>query len=491
MSASASVSRRNFIQTSSLAAVVAGMGASFLAALRNASASTVISNDPVYHFLNRISWGVREDDLARAHKLGISEYLEEQLDPDSLKDKVKVSKLFSLDLGRLRDLKDSHQQSYEALLLTMIARAVHSKRQLLERMVEFWSDHFNIASEGLERELIVFQRDTIRAHALGNFHDLLVSVAQSPAMLYYLDNYLNVKDAPQENYARELMELHTLGVDGGYSEADVKAVARAFTGWTVGENTFAFRSYDHDTDAKLVLGTTLAPGRGIEDGMDVLQMVSDHPSTAVYLGYKLCVRFVSDDPPQGLVDSTAAVWTQTSGDIKSVLRLIFLSQEFADSTGEKLRRPLEHFITMLRATGTEVRDFGYLQRVLEELGQVPYGWATPDGYPDVAESWINTGGLLERWNRANLLAGHAWNKDKRVKSSIAKLVGKPHTVGELVDNVALQVFGTGLPADARATFVDFASDGAGENTAVTPELLEEKLSSLFGLMLSSPLNQWR
>lgn len=495
-----SVSRRNFLKMSSVAAVMAGVSTSFVASLRSASASTQVSTSPVYHFLNRTSWGVRPEDFARANTIGVEAYLEEQLAPASIKDKaadgkIKSLKPWSMSLPALLKLKDRESKCYQALVIGAAYRAALTNRQLQERMVEFWSDHFNIASNGLEVELLDYQRSVVRPNALGRFQDLLVATAKHPAMLYYLDNYLNEKDHPNENYARELMELHTIGVDGGYTETDVKEVARAFTGWTVGdysEGGFNFDDYEHDTGSKQVLGFTLAAGRGIEDGMDVLQILANHPSTAKFLSRKLCVRFVSDDPPQTLLDSTAAVWVQTQGDIKAVLRHIFLSQEFANSTGQKLRRPLEFFVNALRSTGTETKEFWQFENMIEELGQVPYGWATPDGYPDVAAAWMNTNGLLSRWNKSTTLTERAlWKQDSRLKTQILKRIGKPTTVGQLVDAVALQVFGTLLPDDARAEFVDFASDGGGAGTPVTTDLMTAKLGSLFGLMLSSPLNQWR
>lgn len=488
-----SVTRRDFFKLSSLAAIAAGAGGPMLVALRTASASTVISTDPTYHFLNRISWGVRPNDLERAQQIGIAAYLEEQLNPDSIKEKLKISKLMFQDRQRLRKMKNSHSKCREALIRTMLTRAVHSRRQLLERVVEFWSDHFNVTVDGFAKEMVGYQRDTIRPHALGNFRALLGAVAQSPAMLYYLDNFINRAEAPNENYARELMELHTLGVDGGYTEDDVKAVARAFTGWTVGDTPtgFYFSAKDHDFDAKTVLGYSLPAGRGVEDGEAVLDILAAHPSTAQFLSRKLCVRFVSDSPPQSLVDSTAAAWTQTSGDIKSVLRHIFLSAGFANSVGQKVRRPLDFFVSVLRATQTEVRDYWYLHNALEELGQLPYGWHPPNGYPEPAAAWINTGGLLARWNRALRLPEHALRKDKRVRSLIWKIIGKTTTVGELVDVVSLAVFGIRLSGEPREMFVAFASDDAGEDAPVSDELIENKVPSLFGLMLASPMNQWR
>jgi uncharacterized protein (DUF1800 family) len=338
----------------------------------------------------------------------------------------------------------------------------------------------------------------IRRHALGKFRDLLFATARSPAMLYYLDNASNVAGHPNENYARELLELHTLGVDGGYTEADVKEVARAFTGWTVHDGTadgFYFDPSAHDQEPKTLLGHQLPAGRGIEDGLHVLSILANHPTTARFLCRKLCVRFVHDTPPQSLVDGLAAVWQQSGGDLRVVLRHLFEAPEFLAGAGQKLRRPLDFLIGCLRATGAAATSYWALEEILGDLGQRPYGWFPPNGYPDAAGAWLSTSGLLARWNTAMQLTHSAYSDAGEsgwgLKADLRARIGDPATVGELVDMVAAEVFGVPLGEAQRQPFVEFASDGAGATIPVTPLLLGGKLASLFGIMLASPLYQWR
>ncbi len=460
-------------------------------------------SDPVLHLLNRITWGPRPEEVVRARALGYETFLEEQLNPEEVADeelngRLQNLPLLQMDRHTLFQLSDHESRSYQALVLGMITRATYSHRQLLERMVEFWADHFNVSADGDGSEMIVYQREAIRAHALGRFRDLLVATATSPAMLYYLDNYVNVASHPNENYARELMELHTLGVDGGYTETDVKEVARAFTGWTVHNGTrtgFYFNPAEHDNEPKQVLGHLLPGGRGVEDGLQVLLLLTEHPQTARFLCTKLCVRFVSDQPPVSLVDQLTAVWQQTHGDIKSVCRALFLSTEFQQAAGQKLKRPLDFFIGALRATGTQLHDRWVMEEMLQQLGQPPYGWHPPNGYPDVAGAWMGTGGLLARWNVAMQLTHGAhedvYDSSYGLSTALHERIGNPETAVQLVDAVATQVFGVPLTGAVQAAFVAYVTDGGSGETAVTPHLLSRKLASLFGLMLASPSFQWR
>jgi len=463
--------------------------------------------------LQRISYGPRPDEVARARQIGIEAYLEEQLNPEWIDDAAADGRLqnlpiLNMDRHTLHRLTNGEYRTYRALVEGMLTRAVYSQRQLLERMVEFWADHFNISGDAYTQDMmIVYQREAIRANALGSFRDLLVATAKSPAMLYYLDNYINVAGAPNENYAREIMELHTLGVDGGYTEMDVKEVARAFTGWTVHNGTrtgFYFDRSSHDTEPKQVLGHSLPGGRGIEDGLHVLNILTEHPATARFVCTKLCVRFVSDTPPASLVDRLTAVFQQSHGDIKTVLRALFLADEFFSSAGQKFKRPLDFFIGALRATGTEIKDWWRLEQMVYELGQPPYGWSPPNGYPDVAGAWLNTGGLLARWNIAMALTHGAYEDfygdSYSLSANLHERIGQPTTVGDLVDAVAEQIFGAPLAGPARADFVAYVTDDAGDDgtaltdpaeTAVTPHTLARKLASLYGLMLASPAFQWR
>ena len=491
------LSRREFLQRGGAVATLVGVGMSL-----EAKADEVALTDPDIHLLNRLTYGPRPEELARLKAIGAEAFLDEQLEPYSLDDAEADAQLaqypiLEMDRHTVYRLQNAESRAYQSLIRGMLARAVYSKRQLLERMVEFWSDHFNVPSDfDNTNNIVPFQQD-IRKHALGNFRDLLLATAKSPAMLYYLDNYVNFKESPNENYARELMELHTLGVDGGYSEEDVKEVARAFTGWTIHDEVksgFYFNEGEHDADGKAILGHVFPAERGIEDGLHVLGILANHPSTAQFICHKLCVRFASDDPPQALVEHLANVWLETRGDIKAILRSLFLSEAFNASAGQKFRRPLDFFIGTARATGTQVHEWWRLEQILERLGQVPYGWHPPNGYPDVAGAWMNTGGVLARWNAAMRLSHGAYSDPDwgwGMTTKLRERISEVETVAELVSAVSEQVFGTGLPQAKLEPFIHFASDSAGPDEPVTPHLLGRKLGSLYGLMLASPQFQWR
>ena len=492
------LSRRNFLKLSSAAAgalavgINPGTGAWRMPAAQNAPA------DPILHLLNRLAYSVRPDALERARSLGYEAYLDEQLNPADIDDADMDARLawipiLNMDRRALTSLSNDDYRAYIALIEGMVLRAVYSRRQLYERMVEFWTDHFNVSEGDNNGDLIILHRDVIRRNALGNFRTMALGVARSPSMLYYLDNYLNVAEHPNENYARELLELHTLGVDGGYTEDDVKAVARAFTGWTIHDGTedgFYFDPDVHDTDEKLILGHTLPAGRGIEDGLHVLGILADHPATARFIATKLCIRFVSDTPPQSLVDSAAMQFIDHDGEIAPVLRHIFTSQEFQAAAGQKLRRPLDFFIGALRSTGTEL-PFWRMEEALYDLAQPPYGWHPPDGYPDIAGAWMSSSGLLARWNVAMMLTNEAASEPYTdLRTRLFERIGTPETASDLVDAVAEQVFGMPLPDDQRQSYIEFVTDG-NEQFALDDHLIATKTPTLFGLMLASPAFQWR
>ena len=458
--------------------------------------------DPDIHLLNRISYGPRPDEVDRLREIGAQAYLDEQLDPESIaddeaEDRIRRLPILEMDRRTLHSLTETELRCHLALAKGMITRAVHSKRQLLERVVEFWADHFNIVASEFAIESVIYQREAIRKNALGNFRDLLTATAKSPAMIYYLDNFNNIAEHPNENYARELLELHTLGVDGGYTETDVKEAARAFTGWSVHPRTrtgFYFNPHEHDEGAKTILGHKFPAGRGIEDGLHLIGILANHPQTARYVCSKLCTRFVSDDPPASLVESLVGVWLESRGEIKPILQHLFLSPEFQESAGKKLRRPLDLFIGALRATGTDFVDWWPAEEMLTQLGQIPYNWGPPDGYPDTAEGWMSTGGMLARWNTAMRLTHAAYSDTEwgwGMTTQLRDRLGDLATVGDLVDAVSAQVFGTRLDEGSRSPFIDYASDGSGPQTRVDAHLLARKLGSLYGLMLASPLYQWR
>ena len=312
----------------------------------------------------------------------------------------------------------------QELIESRLYRALYSNRQLEEVLVDFWLNHFNVFNgKGPARMLLTsYERDAIRPHVFGRFRDMLLATARHPAMLHYLDNWQSqvprddVPAAPNlrrpglnENYGRELMELHTLGVDGGYSQDDVIAVARAFTGWTIYDlnrfGEYQFNPAVHDRKEKVVLGHTIAAGGGEEDGLRVIEILSRHPSTARFISKKLAQRFVADAPPQSLVDRMAATFTKTDGDLRAVLETMFTSREFLSEGAwqAKIKSPLELVVSAARAVGANVTDTGPLAQRIAELGQPLYGKPEPTGYSTTIDAWANSAGFLGRMNFASAL----------------------------------------------------------------------------------------
>jgi uncharacterized protein (DUF1800 family) len=314
-----------------------------------------------------------------------------------------------------------------------LARAVASERQLQEVMTDFWENHFSVfTGKGLTRLFIPsYDRDVIRPLAMGKFRDLLGAVAKSPAMLFYLDQFQSTVDSTHtplrgtrmprgraanrarglnENYARELLELHTLGVDGGYTQHDVIEVARALTGWTMNPRQaaeFVFRPEIHDADEKVVLGHRLPAGRGIEDGEDVLDILAKSPATARFIARKLAIRFVSDEPPAALVERAAQMFLKTDGDIRETVRTIVTSPEFFSRAAyhAKVKSPFELVASSLRALGAQPDTTPRSAQVVAFLGEPIFGHQAPNGWPETGEAWMNAGAILNRINFGLALAG--------------------------------------------------------------------------------------
>ncbi len=303
--------------------------------------------------VNRITFGSTAEELALAESLGYEGYLEHHLDYTAIDDSALDARLAAyptLTMEPWELVPVPAGEARNALIEACVLRSVFSKRQLFERMVEFWTDHFNIdIRNGNDQWLkTVDDREVVRAHALGSFPEMLSASAHSPAMLVYLDNNTNLAGNPNENYARELMELHTMGVDGGFTQRTVEEVARCFTGWTTyGKSTnpeslawsFRYRANRHDDNAKVLLGQRIRAGGGINDGLTVLDILATHPSTARFIARKLSSWFWGYDPPDGLVDSVASTYTVTGGDIKAMLRTLFMSGD-AMTAPPKYKRPL-------------------------------------------------------------------------------------------------------------------------------------------------------
>jgi uncharacterized protein (DUF1800 family) len=373
-------------------------------------------------------------------------------------------------------------------------------------LVDFWFNHFNvfenknvqIQPQGAVRMLLAsYERDAIRPHVLGKFKDLLLATARHPAMLYYLDNWESISpnafDSFQvgpfaagqnlaqqfsrqahglnENYGREVMELHTLGVDGGYTQADVIAVARCFTGWTIRQPTtkpeFVFASFMHDNGEKVVLGHMIAAGGGEPDGLQAIEILAHHPSTAKFISRKLAERFVADDPPQSLVDRMTQTFTKTDGDLRAVLQTMFTSPEFFSEGAwdAKVKSPFEMVVSAVRALGGEATDTFTLVQKIAELGEPLYGKLEPTGYPETGEGWLSTANLLGRMNFATTLAS---GQVPGVKLDSSRLDGKD------------------APAIAREVLGRPASDQTLEALAKGLEGKEPMARMVASLVLSSP-----
>ena len=463
--------------------------------------------DPLVVLLNRCCFGFKDAEYQRALALDYTGWLQEQLNYTSFDVSALESSIATLyprvtwtAAQLITDAKATgmNGQAARELIGATMERQLKSPRQLYETMVEFWTNHFNITAASTPEVYykVVDDRDVIRANALGSFPAMLKASARSLAMLYYLDNVTNTKSGPNENYARELMELHTLGVGGGFSETDVKQVARCFTGWTVTGSSsnnpvFTFSSSQHDTAAKNVLGNTIAAGGGISDGDRVLDILAAHPSTARYIAEKLCIRFIGDHPQTTAIDQVAATYIATSGNISSMLLTLFGSAEFLASYDRKIRRPVEYIVGALRVLEPSLAG-DYLTRIssrLTTLGQMPFKWPTPDGYPDEMADWVNTGASLTRWNWVFGLAEDKISTSIRI--NISFLIGTANTPQLLVDRLSARLLRRTLSVVDRDRFISFAANGGGATQVLDASTINLRARELIGLMLASKYFQYR
>ena len=477
-------SRRDFLKVfgaglgyASLGPVLSGCGAGESGGVQAAPLFAPLSATPAeFSTLKRTSFGVRRDELIEMQELGIDAYLERQLDYISIDDaglESSIRRLFPFATRRSDQLIDIYQQNGSADIVSHMVSAVqyrqtYSRRQLYEVMVEFWTNHFSIYL--LKGYIPVLKPEddmnVIRAHALGNFGEMLHASAGSPAMIAYLDNASNKGSAPNENYARELLELHTMGVDGGYTEADVKEVARCFTGWAFryqGESDgpfgeFVFRGSWHDDDAKVVLGNYIPAGGGVNDGNQVLDILATHPSTAKFLATKLCRRFISDNPDAASIDAVASVFTQSGGDIPATLRALFATDPFRNSGGLKMIRPAEYLAGLVRALAPDAAlpdDNGELFRnSLAVLGQLPYHWMPPDGYPDKQEFWAGTGAFLNRWRLSFLSFAPLDPKIDAIQINYHRLLDGAETPTTVVDALVGNILMRTISATDRDLLIE-------------------------------------
>ena len=500
--------------------------------------SAPIALDPAITVLNRIAFGPRPGDFERVQKMGVDAYIDEQLNPEAIDDSAleqKLAQMYPTLKMSLADLMRDYPQvnrklaqnlsrpeKFELLLEELglktdnskppaevanelqeaaLMRAIYSKRQLQETLVDFWTNHFTIyiGKNDCRWAKTVDDREVIRKYAFGKFGDLLRASAQSPAMLEYLDNRLNIKGVANENYAREILELHSLGVDGGYSQKDVQELARAFTGWTyqgikrvnnllggadytdVGK--FIFDASKHDTGPKKILGVDLPGNGGVDEALKMIDVLAHHPSTAKYLATKLVRRFVSDTPPDALVQRAADTFLKNDGDMRKVMSVILHSDEFKNSFAQKIKRPFELVVSTLRATDAQLEGTTAIAGALRAMGQGLFQHVTPDGYPDLGSEWINTGALLARWNIALLAARNQVPKGKI--DFKAPTNGKTiKTNSDAVDFWTNYFLHRAIPDADRQKIIDTLGK-ANTNFDTT------RLPELIGLILASPHFQYR
>jgi uncharacterized protein (DUF1800 family) len=388
-----------------------------------------------------------------------------------------------------------------------LLRAIYSKRQLQEVLVDFWFNHFNVYEAKNQTDLALiasYERDAIRPHVLGKFKDLLLAVARHPAMLYYLDNWESMSSEmydigpfaptqfqisqPQqlararrglnENYGRELLELHTLGVNGGYTQADVIAVAKCFTGWSIRQPfqnpEFAFASFMHDASEKTVLGHKIAAGGGESDGLQVIDIVAHHPSTARFISTKLARRFVADEPPSALIDAMARTFLKTDGDLRAVMETMIQSREFSSQGAwqAKVKSPLEVVAGAARALDADVIDASALALRVSDLGEPLYHKEPPTGYKDTADTWLSTASVMARIKFASDLVN---NRPGGVTVDLKRLEGKERA------QIARELLGREPSATTMAA-IDQGLDNHGA---------EENPKTLAALVLSAPEFQRR
>jgi hypothetical protein len=444
--------------------------------------------------LSRLTFGPRVTERERAAAIGLAGWIEEQLAPEAIDDgpaEWRLRGFGTLNMSAA-DLADRSSKLFgefdrlsvpDELRRATLLRQVYSRRQLNEALVEFWTDHFNISVDKGDCYFLktVDDREVIRPHAMGSLHDLLWASAHSPAMLTYLDNQANDKDAPNENYARELMELHTLGVHGGYTQRDVMELARAFTGWTVKQHfwrgQFSFDAAQHDTQAKTVVGLTLQPD-GQHEAERVLELLASHPSTANFIANKLARRFLGDGAPAAIVENARAAFVQSDGDIKVMLRPILFDGLLGTtaSVAPKFKRPVNFVVSALRQLDAETDAGAALLEFLRAMGQIHYGWPTPDGYPDRDGPW--TGNLLPRWQFAlALLRGEVKGTPAPLPLSV---IDAPETIA---DELAARLLGQPMTAPGRDNLLARLRS-AGATAAEMPAILTAGL-------VASPAFQWR
>jgi uncharacterized protein (DUF1800 family) len=458
------------------------------------------------YLLSRIAFGPRPGEARRILRSGLDRYVDEQLEggPDpELEARLRPLTTLNYSMSEAVALYRSQDRNLgrftEEVLAAKLIRAVHGANQLQEVLVDFWFNHFNVyLGDGFDRVYTPFyEKDAIRPFVLGRFRDLLGATAAHPAMLFYLDNYLSTisRQDPRtgmlltglnENYGRELLELHTVGVDAGYTQDDVVMSALCFTGWTIdlrGSGAFVYRDVNHDQRAKSVFGLNLPAGGGKEDGDRLLDHLAAHPATARHVSRRLLERFVSDAPPAALVDRVAATFTRTGGDLRAVMKAILGAPEFwAQAFGAgKPRTPIEFVAGAIRAVDGEIVSARALPATLAALGMPLYQCVPPTGYSNRGVDWANPSAQLGRMNFAlDLAAGAVGGVSVDARGVIRTAGGNPDDPASSADALSADLFGKGL---ARATRDAAAGVSRGGSPPVAVRVT--------GLVLASPEMQAR
>jgi uncharacterized protein (DUF1800 family) len=420
--------------------------------------------------VRRVTNGLTAADALAVQRLGYQEYLNLQVHYEEIDDTVAESNvaamwpLLSQTPAQLFAANSSTVQ--EQLQEATIYRSGFSTRQLYQRMVEFWSDHFNIYVGKVGYLKAIDDRDVIRANALGTFPELLYASSHSPAMLAYLDQSSSRAGAPNQNYAREVMELHTLGVNGGYTQTDVAELSRVLTGWTIsGAGAFEFNPALHDWGSKTVLGVTIPAGSpslgaaGVQEGETIMAMLANHPSTMQFIATKLLQWLLTPEPTAEQVTAIADVYAATGGDIALMVRAI-LNEGWMSTAPAKFKRPFHFLVSSLRAANPAVASVTALNGQLSFLGQGLFFWQTPDGYPDTVDYW--SGNIVPRWEYANTLANYRTAATVNL-STVPYLAG---TTDAAISLIQANFFGGELPIATRTSLLAYLNGGTFNDTRV-------------------------
>ena len=456
---------------------------------------------------NRLTFAATPEIDQQILDLGLVGFIDSQLALNTADPEVEgqIANYLSLNpsLGALASLNENNRRLMDHEIVHMsVFRAVNSRHQLYEVLQRLWMDHFNTSFEDDWSWSAHYLEQVIRPNGMGSFHELLAAVAHSPAMLYYLDNAISNASSVNENYGRELLELHTLGIDDSgrqiYTEDDVVGVSHVMTGWSIDfdNRTFLFRSGDHSDRAVSILGGqwTNAGLSGKAAGDSLLYFLSHHPQTARHVCTKLIRRFVTDNAPESLISSAAAVYLANDTNVVPVLRHILGSGEFANSTGLKIRRPFEQIVATIRALGVELptQPEGHaaerIYEYLRDAQHAPWRQATPDGYADVAEPWLSTETMLRRWEGVARVARNDWTVDDSLRYDPVDLRGATTTAGEVFDRLALRLNIGEQTSQTRSTLL-----GIIDLSADTPidDVDDRDFADLLSFLVAHPMFQLR